>query len=133
MAPSGQSTTIAHPSPAWKEQLSLWRGTTFCVPHPDRGQKAQQKQRCSSSKPVTTVQVGLGSKGHSLQFLRQSKSLSMYFWPGSVPVLLHNSLYLNQPDTAEYKSLLDALQAVGNSWATAWQRAKAVGSLLNNI
>src|SRR3954464_1776524 len=58
MAPSGQSTTITHPPLTWKEQLSLWRGTTFCVPHPDRGQKAQQKQRCSSSKPVNTVQVG---------------------------------------------------------------------------
>src|SRR3954447_7234936 len=60
MAPSGQSTTIAHPSPTCEEQLSLLRGTTFCVPHPDRGQKPQQKQRCSSSKPVNTVQVGLG-------------------------------------------------------------------------
>src|SRR3954468_22477626 len=58
MAPSGQSTTITHPPLTWKEQLSLLRGTTFCVPHPDRGQKAQQKQRCSSSKPVNTVQVG---------------------------------------------------------------------------
>src|SRR3954447_21048059 len=58
MAPSGQSTTIAHPSPTCEEQLSLLCGTTFCVPHPDRGQKAQQKQRCSSSKPVNTVQVG---------------------------------------------------------------------------
>src|SRR3954447_8175806 len=58
MAPSGQSTTIAHPSPTWEEQLAFIRGTTFCVPHPDRGQKAQQKQRCSSSKPVNTVQVG---------------------------------------------------------------------------
>src|SRR3954449_9782917 len=58
MAPSGQSTTIAHPSPTSEEQLAFIRGTTFCVPHPDRGQKAQQKQRCSSSKPVNTVQVG---------------------------------------------------------------------------
>src|SRR4029078_12796718 len=58
MAPSGQSTTIAHQSPTWEEQLSLLCGTTFCVPHPDRDQKAQQKQRCSSSKPVNTVQVG---------------------------------------------------------------------------
>src|SRR3982751_4342631 len=58
MALSGQSTTIAHPSLTWEEQLSLLCGTTFCVPHPDRGQKAQQKQRCSSSKPVNTVQVG---------------------------------------------------------------------------
>src|SRR3954447_8603006 len=58
MAPSGQSTTITHPPLTWKEQLSLLRGTTFCVPHPDRGQKAQQKQRRSSSKPVNTVQVG---------------------------------------------------------------------------
>src|SRR3954463_5333372 len=63
MAPSGQSTTIAHPSPTWEEQLAFIRGTTFCVPHPDRGQKAQQKQRCSSSKPVNTVQVGQDRAG----------------------------------------------------------------------
>src|SRR4051794_40680855 len=58
MAPSGQGTTIPHASPTWKEQLSLRRGTTFCMPDPDHGQKAQQKQRCSSSKPANTVQVG---------------------------------------------------------------------------
>src|SRR5215218_7485708 len=57
MAPSEQSTTITHPHPTWKEQLSLRRGTTFCAPYPNHGQKAQQKQRCSSSKPVNTVQV----------------------------------------------------------------------------
>jgi len=33
------------------------------VPHPDRDQKAQQKQRCSSSKPVNTVQVGFEERG----------------------------------------------------------------------